>query len=59
VNFLFSSIDNIIQSFLRLPEIKLTNPKNLSVDALERCEKELRIQMQNYVGEVYIQINFI
>ncbi|CAF3844798.1 unnamed protein product, partial [Rotaria sordida] len=33
-----------------LPEIKLANPKNLSIEALERCEKELRIQMQNYVG---------
>ncbi|CAF0743751.1 unnamed protein product [Rotaria sordida] len=31
-----------------LPEIKLANPKNLSIEALERCEKELRIQMQNY-----------
>ncbi|CAF2775368.1 unnamed protein product [Rotaria sp. Silwood2] len=33
-----------------LPEIKLANPKYISIDALERCEKELRIQMQNYVG---------
>ncbi len=45
----------LIILFFRLPEIKLANPKYLSVDALERCEKELRIQMQNYVGGVYIQ----
>ncbi len=49
----------LIILFFRLPEIKLANPKYLSVDALERCEKELRIQMQNYVGGVYIQKNVI
>ncbi|CAF0823490.1 unnamed protein product [Adineta steineri] len=39
-----------------LPKIELTNPKNLSIDALERCEKELRIQMQNYIGEEMIYL---
>ncbi|CAF3396443.1 unnamed protein product [Rotaria sp. Silwood1] len=39
-----------------LPEIRLANPKNISSEALERCEKELRIQMQNYVGEEMIYL---
>ncbi|UJR36098.1 hypothetical protein I4U23_028833 [Adineta vaga] len=37
-----------------LPEIQLTNPKYISLDALERCEQELRIQMQNYLGQEMI-----
>ncbi|CAF4083215.1 unnamed protein product, partial [Rotaria magnacalcarata] len=27
-----------------VPKLELTNPKNFPIEALERCEKELRIQ---------------
>jgi hypothetical protein len=36
----------------RLPEISLANPRNLSTEALEECERELQLQMQTYLGEV-------
>ncbi|CAF4393029.1 unnamed protein product [Rotaria socialis] len=33
-----------------VPKLELANPKNFPIEALERCEKELRIQAQNYTG---------
>lgn len=52
------SFDLIVQETSQypneLPEIQLTNPKNVPLDAVERCEQELKIQMQNYLGHEMI-----
>ena len=37
---------------IRLPEITLTNPKQLPPDALAKCEKELQEMMKEYIGKV-------
>ena len=50
---LYRSIEDDFSSLVsRLPEITLIDPKNITLEALGECEKELRLQMAQHIGQV-------